>query len=53
MAAKELVKIPVIVFYIIEADADGCPWVTEFDPATLLDTIRLNQFVASPCGWAV
>ena len=33
-AARHLVKIPVVVFYVIEADADGCPWITEFDPAT-------------------
>jgi hypothetical protein len=34
VASRQLVKIPVVVFYIIEADAEGRPWVTEFDPAT-------------------
>jgi len=33
-AVKHLGRIPVVCFYVIEADVDGCPWVTEFDPAT-------------------
>jgi hypothetical protein len=34
VAVKHLGKIPVVCFYVIEADADGCPWITEFDPST-------------------
>jgi hypothetical protein len=33
-AVRHLGKVPVVCFYVIEADADGCPWVTEFDPQT-------------------
>jgi hypothetical protein len=33
-AVKRLGKIHAVCFYVIEQDADGCPWITEFDPAT-------------------
>ena len=33
-AVKHMGKIPTVCFYIVERDADGCPLVTEFDPAT-------------------
>jgi hypothetical protein len=32
-AVRHLGKIPVVCFYVIEADADGHPWVTQFDPS--------------------
>ena len=34
VGVKNLGKIPTVVFYVIEADGDGCPWITEFDPVT-------------------
>jgi hypothetical protein len=34
MAVKHLGKIPTVCFYIVERDDDGCPLITEIDPAT-------------------
>ena len=33
-AVKNMGKLPVVSFYVLEEDADKCPWVSEFDPAT-------------------
>ena len=43
---KHLGKVPVVCFYVIEADADGCPWVTEFDP----ESGNLKNIKAPPWG---
>ena len=46
LAAKYFGKFPVLACYVIEEDADGSPWVTEFDPATG----ELKDALAPPWG---